>query len=52
MLVVVVLPCAPATAIVRFSDVSSREQLGARHHPQPALARRASSGLSAGTAVE
>ena len=40
MLAVVVLPCAPATAIVRRSALSSPSSVGARQQRQPALERR------------
>ena len=41
----VVLPWAPATAIVRRSALSSCQQVGARHHAQAALVRRGDLGV-------
>ena len=52
MLVVVVLPCAPATAIVRFSALNSRSSSARGTTVRPRSAAASSSGLSAPIAVE
>ena len=52
MLVVVVLPCAPATAIVALQRAQLAQQLGARHDGRPRSRAATRSGLSAAIAVE
>ena len=49
---VVVLPCAPATAIVRFSALSSASSSARGRSGSPRLAAAARSGLSGAIAVE